>query len=76
MRFISNDRFHNRRINCEGFLVIGVEVAYLSLGHLTALVLLSLHLVLLLVALGDHLFLLAAEKQVSVAWDVKLGEQR
>ena len=76
MRFISNDRFHNCRINCEGFLVVGVEAADLSLGHLTALVLLSLHLVLLLVALGDHLLLLAAQQQVSMAWDVKLGEQR
>ena len=76
MRFISNDRFHNCWINCEGFLVIGVEAADLSLGQLTALVLLSLHLVLLLVALGDQLLLLAAQKQVSVAWDVKLGEQR
>ena len=76
MRFISNDRFHNRRINCEGFLVVRVEVAYLSLGHLTALVLVRFHLVLLLVALRDHLLLLAAQQQVSVAWDVKLGEQR
>ena len=76
MRFISNDRFHNCRINCEGFPVVGVQAADLSLGHLAALVLLRLHLDLLLVALGDQLLHLAAQQQVSMAWDVKLGEQR
>ena len=76
MRFISNDRFHNCWINCESFLVVGVEAADLSLGQLTALVLVRFHLVLLLVALGDHLLLLVAQQQISMAWDVKLGEQR
>ena len=76
MRFISNDRFHNCWINCEGSLVVGVEAADLSLGQLTALVLVRFHLVLLLVALGDHLLLLVAQQQISMAWDVKLGEQR
>ena len=76
MRFISNGRFHNCWINCEGSLVVGVEAADLSLGQLTALVLVRFHLVLLLVALGDHLLLLVAQQQISMAWDVKLGEQR